>query len=145
MKNYTSEVPVSVTVSRIENILAKNGAENILKEYRERELKCLSFILPYGAKKVPILFPADVDAVETVLISTKKRKLKKEAMDRIHAQAARTAWKIMQDWLEVQVTLIELQGIEPLQVFLPYVWDGKRTYYEKLKEGNFKLLGMGEG
>ena len=61
-------------------------------------------------------------------------------MDKIRDQASRTAWKLMQDWIEIQVSLIEMRQVEFLQVFLPYVWDGQQTYYSYLKEGNFKLL-----
>jgi hypothetical protein len=33
-----------------------------------------------------------------------------------------------------------MHQLDPLQVFLPYVWDGQRTYYAALKDGGFKML-----
>jgi hypothetical protein len=144
MKNYTSTVPVERTVSRIEQILANAGAGNIIKDYKNGELQALSFTLYHGntGKMVPIRLPANAEAVEKVLLGEVKRP-HKETLLRIKQQASRTAWKLMQDWIEVQVSLIELHQVEALQVFLPYIWDGRRTYYTALKEGGFKMLPQG--
>lgn len=144
MKNYTSAVPVERTVSRIEYVLANAGAGNIIKDYEGGELKALSFTLclPGSAKMVPIRLPASAIAVEKILLAKVKR-ARKETLQRIRQQAGRTAWALMRDWIEVQVSLIELQGVEALQVFLPYIWDGRRTYYAALKENGFKMLPQG--
>jgi hypothetical protein len=144
MKNYTSSVPVERTISRIEYALANAGARNIIKDYANGELTALSFTLclPGSAKMVPIRLPANAEAVEKVLLSEVKRP-RTETLERIRQQSLRTAWKLMQDWVEVQISLIELQGVEALQVFLPYIWDGRRTYYAALKDGGFKMLPQG--
>jgi hypothetical protein len=67
-----------------------------------------------------------------------------ETEKRLRAQAARTAWKLIQDWVELQMALIKMRQAEFLQVFLPYVWNGKKTFYTALKEQNFKLLPQGK-
>lgn len=140
MKNYTSTVPVERTISKIEMVLAKAGALSIHKEFRDGQISALSFILSVpGGKDVAIRLPASVEAVEQILMGEVKRP-QKETIKRIHDQASRTAWKIMQDWIEVQISLIEMQQVEALQVFLPYIWDGKKTFYTALKEGGFKML-----
>lgn len=36
--------------------------------------------------------------------------------------------------------MIQMKQADTLQVFLPYVFDGKRTYYQALKESNFRGL-----
>lgn len=140
MKNYTSTVPVERTISRIEQILAKAGAGSIHKEYREGKATALSFSLQVSKERtVSIRLPADVGAVERILIDGIKRP-HKETLKRVTDQAARTAWKLMQDWIEVQISMIEMHQVEALQVFLPYIWDGSRTLYAAFKEGGFKLL-----
>jgi hypothetical protein len=55
-------------------------------------------------------------------------------------QAERTAWKIQQDWVQVQMSLIKLKQADMLQVFMAYVWDGEQTFYERLKGRGFKQL-----
>jgi len=140
MKNYTSGVPTDRTISKIETALARAGAGNIIKDYTEGELSALSFTLHLdGTRLVPIKLPANIEQVEKVLMTAVKRP-RRETMRRIKQQAARTAWRLMQDWVEVQLSLIEMNQAEAMQVFLPYVWDGKRTYFAMLKENNFKLL-----
>lgn len=45
----------------------------------------------------------------------------------------------MQDWIEIQISLIELEQAEFLQVFLPYIYDGKRTFFETIKANDYLL------
>lgn len=33
-----------------------------------------------------------------------------------------------------------MKQAEFIEVFLPYVWDGKQTYFESMKIGGFKAL-----
>jgi hypothetical protein len=46
----------------------------------------------------------------------------------------------MQDWIEVQLSLIQLRQVDPAQVFLSYVWDGRQTFYDRLKSKGFTAL-----
>jgi len=141
MKNYTSSVPVDMTIARIEKVLAKFGATGVAKSYKSGEIDSLQFsiIEPMSGKGVIIHLPAKVVAVRMILAKGVRRprgetRYSRSTEDRINDQAARTAWKIIQDWVEVQLSLIEMGQAEILQVFLPYVWNGEKTYYELAKE-----------
>jgi hypothetical protein len=140
LKNYTSSVPVEKTIARIEFALARAGANGILKDYDNGRLSSLSFrvMLPTG-KPISIRLPANADAVWMTMKRSVKRP-RSGTMEALKAQADRTAWKLMQDWVEVQLSLISMQQVEFMQVFLPYVWDGEQTFYDKLKGGNFAAL-----
>jgi hypothetical protein len=138
MKNYTSTVPISRTISRIEEILVRSGAVNIIKDYRgPGTLDALCFTYIVGEKKIAIRLPANVKAVESVLRGSMKRP-RAGTMDRIADQAERTAWKIIQDWIEIQISLIEMKQAEFLQVFMPYIWNGKTTLFQSFKESGFR-------
>lgn len=142
MKNYTSSVPAENTISRIEKLLAKIGSSNIIKSYKDGEVASLKFTVPnptIDGGNLVIELPANIAAVERILRSKMKRP-HADTVKRIKSQAARTAWKLQQDWIEVQVSLIELEQVEALQVFLPYVCCGKQTYYHQLRDGGFKQL-----
>ena len=140
MKNYTSAVPVSRTVARIEEYLAKAGASGIMKEYCDGKLTALSFSLLVGSgKKISIRLPAKEVEVYNVLVKAVRRP-RDGTMDRLRDQACRTAWKLQQDFVEVQLSLIEMRQTDAMQAFLAYVWDGKRTFYEALQQNNFKAL-----
>jgi len=140
LKNYTSEVPVERTLIRIEAVLVKGGASGINKTYRDGELFSIGFTIPGAAKgsSMSVRMPARVDAVEKAL--TKGKYLAATAQGRMKKQAARTAWKLMQDWIEVQLSLVELQQADMIQVFLPYLHDGQQTLYEQIKSGGYKAL-----
>jgi len=140
IKNYTSGVPVSRTVSRIEECLAEAGASGITKSYTDGKLTALCFRVELpNTKTVDIRLPANADAVYESLKSQVKRP-RSGTLEKLREQAERTSWKLMQDWTEIQLSLIQLQKIDFLQVFLPYVWDGQQSFYHAIKGNNFKAL-----
>lgn len=144
IKNYTSSVPVDRTVSRIEAALVRAGATNIMKNYDGESLSAICFMVTYPdtGRKISVRLPANVDGVYQTLRQSMKRP-RAGTLDKLKEQAARTAWKLMQDWVEVQMSLIQMHQAEFLQVFLPYVWDGKQTFYSALKGNGFKMLTEG--
>ena len=143
LKNYTSGVPVWRTIARIEEVLAGAGVAAIQKEYAPGapgRLAALSFSVELHDKRhVKIRLPADTDAVYDTLRKQCKRP-HRGTLERLREQADRTAWKLMQDWVEVQISLIQLQKVDFLQVFLSYVWDGKQTFYTALKDSGYRNL-----
>jgi hypothetical protein len=139
LKNYTSSVPVVRTVYRIEELLAAAGAKAIGKNYEEGRLVSLTFQLAINGRDHLIRLPANPTAVYDAMCADVKRP-HAGTLDRIKDQSERTAWKIQQDWLEIELTKMKLRQTEPLQAFLAYLWDGEQTFYQKLKEGGFKQL-----
>lgn len=111
-----------------------------MKDYKDGFLIALAFrvTLPTG-RSMSIRLPANSDGVFHAMM--KEVKKPREGTEvRIREQAGKTAWKLMQDWVEVQLSLIQMQQADFVQVFLPYVWDGKSTFYEQLKAKNFLSL-----
>ena len=146
MKNYTSTVDANTTIYRIEQILVRFGASNISKDYTAGEVTGISFSINAGAD-MPMLIrlPANVEAVAEYFFKSSKKPVNKDKVpawkERIAEQAKRTAWKLVQDWIEVQLSLVEMKQAEAAQVFLPYAWDGKVTLFQMLKEKRFPALG----
>jgi hypothetical protein len=139
IKNYTSGVPVSRTIARIEEILAEMGAKAIGKNYASGKVSSITFQLAINGRDHLIRLPANPNAVLAVLEESVKRP-RGGTLERLKEQAERTAWKIQQDWLEIELTNIQLNQKEPLQAFLSYLWDGQQTYFEALKSTGFKQL-----
>ena len=141
IKNYTSGVPVDRTVSKIEAVLVAGGASNIVKDYKDGVLDAICFmvVMPESGDRIAVRLPANVEAVYEAMRSGVKRP-RRGTLGKLREQASRTAWKLMQDWVEVQLSLIRMRQAEFLQVFLPYVWNGKETFYGQLKGQGFKLL-----
>lgn len=139
LKNYTSGVAVDRTVARIETLLAEFGAKAIGKNYEAGKLTALTFQIEINGRDVLIRLPANPQAVYDALRKEVKRP-HNGTLDRLREQSERTAWRVQQEWLEIELTKIGLNQAEPLQAFLSYVWDGTQTYFERLNESKFKGL-----
>jgi hypothetical protein len=144
VKNYTSGVPAETSISRIEQKLAAVGASGIMKLYGlDKRVSALVFQMPHGNRSHSIKVPANVEACfqamwkDYCLRTSHPRQATKATLK---DQASRTAWKLVQDWIDVQVSMIVMEQAEALEVFLPYVWDGRQTYFEAMKGHDFKAL-----
>jgi len=157
LKNYTSNAPVSETIHRIEKVLIRCGVMGIAKEYvgLDGEISAISFKIETASGPLTIRLPADKEKAQEALwldyVDGAKLNKTGDAIDEygnrkklrkkdFAQQADRTAWKIVQDWVEVQMSMIQLKQAETLQVFLPYVYNGKRTYFQALKDSGFRGL-----
>jgi hypothetical protein len=153
LKNYTSDVPVSESIRRIEQVLIQCGVKNIGKEYGlDQKVVALTFTVEDEGGPWLIRLPAkEKEAIDALWkdymgadllpddkIKWSSRKTKKKAA--FTQQGERTAWRVAKDWVEVQMSLVQLKQVTPLQVFLAYAWDGKRTYYDALKESGYAGL-----
>jgi hypothetical protein len=139
IKNYTSTVPIERSVLRIEAALAKFGAEQITKSYRDGRLDGFSFRIQSNKTALNFLLPCKEQEVARYLNKQLKRPTV-ASVRRIEEQAPRTAWKLIQDWIEAQLSIVLLGQADPIEVFLPYVWNGTQTFYEVLRDKEFKAL-----
>lgn len=141
VKNYTSQVPASRSVQHIEDCLIKHGAKNIIKMIDNKKISGIAFVIAVNGKEIPFKLPSRVQNVEKQLKGSVKRP-NSETYNRISEQAERTAWKLLSDWVDVQMSLVELSQIELMEVFLPYVYDPakEQTLFEKMKGDGFSLL-----
>ncbi len=142
LKNYTSSVPASTTISYIEAYLASCGVSGISKQYEGGIPVAIFFHIEIGPSRYTIRLPAKVDEVHDVMWkdyvgNRKQPRLKKEDF---RDQAARCAWKIQQDWVQVQMSLIKLKQADFRELFMAFLWDGKQSYYQSLAHGGFKQL-----
>lgn len=146
LRNYTSEVPVSRSIAIIQDLLVKAGSRNVNFQYSATgELMGVIFELRVNEQPVAIMVPAKIKEVETVFVNGKKGQ-NKQWHDRRREQAGRTAWKTLAEWIQINIDLINLNQVKPLEVFLPYVYDPrtKKTYFESLEKNNFKALALNE-
>ncbi len=144
LKNYSSTVPAHTSISNIEKCLVQAGATDISKKYNDQVCVAIQFRMVINTKPIFFKLPARVNACYNVLWSEIKRP-NADTKARIMAQAERTAWKIISDWVQIQLSMIHLEQAEIMQVFLPYVFNpnSEQTFYDQLKETGFTMLGNG--
>lgn len=141
LRNYTSSVPVEKSTAAIERLLVDAGATHIVRSYTDRNLTGFIFTIEVSGRPITFKLPANPAAVKDMLVKGVKR-LRPETLRRLDEQSARTAWKLLLDWVHVQVSLIQMGQADAVQVFLPYAYDAskKETLYERLKTNEFKAL-----
>lgn len=112
--NYTTKVNVYTTLGEIQVQLVKHGAKKIMQDYDDNgHISALTFQIDTPAGLRAIRLPANVDAVRKVLA---KQKVK---CDR--EQAERVAWRIVKDWVEAQMAILESEMVQMDEIFLPYM------------------------
>lgn len=138
--NYTTTVDAFKTVSEIEFILMKHKAKSIMKNCEGESITGLSFLIETNNGLIPVRLPVRIDECLKVLQQEKKKGTKNIKATR--EQAERVAWRILKDWVEAQMALLDIEMVRFEEIFLPYIEtkDGQ-TVYEKLEEKRFLLDG----
>ncbi|MDR1630075.1 MAG: hypothetical protein LBS36_07690 [Oscillospiraceae bacterium] len=133
--NYTTKVDIYTTLGVIQGQLVKHGALKIMYDYDANgRISALSFMIPTAGGMRGVRLPANVDAVHRVLT---KQKVK---CDR--EQAERVAWRIIKDWLEAQMAILESEMVQIDEIFLPYMVNNSgQTLYEAYQNNQLMLEG----
>ena len=136
--NYTTTIESYKTVAEIEKILVKHKAKSIMKDYQDESIVALSFLIDVGYNQIPIKLPAKIEECYMVLCNEKKNGTKN--IKATKEQAERVAWRILTDWIEAQMALLDINMVKFEEVFMPYIVDSNgRTLFEKLEERQFLL------
>lgn len=143
IKNRTSTVPPERTAARIEEMLAKAGATDIRKRYESGELRGLDFIIPTEQGEMSFRVPVDGEAAYQVFYNERRKRRLSTTMAQqktLRDQAKRTAWKLAQEWLEIQLAMVTMQQAEMVQVLLPYAVRGEQTFFQAFKRAGYAGL-----
>jgi len=141
--NYTTSIDAGKTVGEIQSKLAKAGAHQILHEYDGfGNVSALSFRIKTKFGDMAFRLPANIAAVERIL-SEQSRQKKIAHSFTTTEQAMRVGWRILKDWIEAQLALIETGMVTVEQVFLPYAQNAQgQTIYEALVAKKFSGLAL---
>ena len=133
--NYTTKVDVYTTLGAIQGQLVKHGAKKIMQDYDEQgRITAVCFLVDTPAGPRGIRLPANTDAVHKVL-ARQKVKCDRE-------QAERVAWRIVKDWIEAQMAILESEMVQMDEIFLPYMVNNSgQTLFEAYRENQLLLEG----
>lgn len=140
IKNYTTQVSAANSISNIEKLLVSAGARNIMKRYGDDQTTmAIAFVLPMDGKQLTFDLEAKIKPVYNLFLEEYSRPTER-SLEICLEQAERTAWKLIHEWVHVNISMIMLEQDEPLALFFPKLFDGKETFYARLKANDFKLL-----
>jgi len=143
--NYTSKVPVTQTIKEITDILVRHNAKSVMQCFgADRTLKEISFVITVECGDLNFRMPSNVDAVYRIMrqqLPEWRGKTPSPAQEPIwRGQAERTAWRILKDWVEAQMAILDVEMVTMVQVFMPYlVTNDGITLYDKMLAHQFKL------
>ena len=132
IKNYTTEVSEDRTIGEIMSLLARKGANSVRVNYDPTGV-AEAILFGLTIHGVPILFrlPCNVEGVKKCLATESKPKnpggeYYKRQRDP-QGRARRVAWRIIKDWVDAQLALIEAEQATMAQAFLPYALSDERA------------------
>jgi len=137
--NYTTTINATKTAGELQTKLAKAGAHHVAIAYEQGDPVGLTFTIDtlHGVRSFSL--PVDAQAVQKVL-NRQGVPLKYRSIE----QAERVAWRILKDWLEAQLAIIETQMVTLDQVMLPYMVDNTGQTVYDLYVGRQLELGAGD-
>ena len=124
--NYTTSIKSEKTIMEIQQILVKHGATKIVTDYMDGIPRSVTFCVELKGQLIGFSLPAKYDGVLAAI--RKDRKVPRRLVNK--EQAVRVSWRIIKDWIEAQMALVEAELAELAEVFLPYAItkEGKTLY-----------------
>ena len=136
--NYTTKIPAQRTLSEISVLLAKKGATEIMTMFDSNgQPDGLKWRVKTQNGPTAFAMPVNIDAIFKIM--TRNRVHVTNATLR-RTQATNTAWRIIKDWVDVQMALLETEMVDLEEIFLPYMLFGDKTVYQTLQAGEFPAL-----
>ncbi len=144
--NYTTEISPERTISEIQKMLSRHNVTAMMTEYDGPNVSAVSFRMNVDGVPMGYKLPCNWRSVLQVFKDNpqaiRNMRLKGGTLE---DQAIRTAWRVIKDWIEAQLALVEINMVTIPQVFLPYtIMKDGRTLSEHIDENPRFLLGDGK-
>lgn len=137
--NYSTKIDAWKTVGEIQQLLSKNNVSHCSVKNEGTYPVALSFTVDYKGQPLNFLLPCNYQGV----LSCFKKDKKVPNASKNNDQALRTAWRIVKDWVEAQMAIIQSEQATIEEVFMPYLIinsTGETLANKILKGEGLKLL-----
>ncbi len=136
--NYTTKIDSYKTISEIQQSLAGHKAQKIIIDNdSDGNPVGLTFCILWKENMQAFTLPCNFNGVLKAMYNNKKVPRAQCTKE----QALRVGWRILKDWVEAQMAIIESELASMQEVFLPYaITKSGETVFKHL-ENNQKLLG----
>jgi hypothetical protein len=134
IKNYTTKISAHQTLGELTSALCQAGATAVLCEFDSaKQPLAISFKINTQHGLAPFRLPSNVDGVFYKLKETNK------SVTREHA--SNVSWRILKNWVDAQLAIIQSGLALPEQVFFPCMQNSDGvTLYERFNDVGMKLL-----
>lgn len=132
--NYTTTIDPAKSATECMGMLANAGARKISIDMESKVPVGLSFVIKTRWGDRAFDMPADIEGTyQALLRAYRSRSIPPKYATR--EQAARVTWRVLKDWLEVQLAMIEAGLADLEQIMLAYVLvEPKKTLYQAYGE-----------
>lgn len=114
--NYTTKIDSYKTVAEIQQLLAKKGVKKMIIDNDEKGNPfALMFFIEWKGMPTSFSLPCNFTGVFSAL---KKQNVQKSLCT--EEQAMRVGWRIIKDWVEAQMAIVEADLASMQEIFLPY-------------------------
>lgn len=142
--NYSTSVPTSKSVAAIQDALRKAGARAVATEYENEEVSAVSFVVPTPYGERAFTLPANAEKVKAVLqrqLRDASSRSQRDDLNKALKHPEWVAWRVLKDWIEAQLALIQTEMVTLDQIMLPYMKANPQgqTVYELMIERQMAL------
>jgi hypothetical protein len=141
IKNYTTTISPFKTIGEITQCLVKHGAKKMITDFDDDVPVSLSFAL-LGQDGTLILFKLPCNW-QGILLTFERDGVSRKLQTK--EQAIKVGWRILKDWIESQMAIIDSQMVSPIEVFLPYaIMKNGNTFYNDVINNPQLFLNNGQ-
>jgi hypothetical protein len=132
--NYTTKIDAWKTVNEVQQILAKHKVTHFAIKNEGSFPIALSFTIDYGGQPMNFLLPCNHEGVLRCMKADRKIPNSSKNSE----QALRTSWRIVKDWIEAQMAIVQAELAPIQEVFMPYLIINEQgeTLANKMLHGN---------
>lgn len=145
LKNYTTKIPASRSLQEIQDMLVLRGATGFMTEYEKDTGRILqiTFGLDLDGKRVGFRLPLRWREVgQAISNDTSVRGEYRSKAKKDEDYVYRVAWRVLRDWVDAQMAMVDIGMVQTEEVFLPYaVSKTGETLFEKITNDPTLLLG----
>jgi hypothetical protein len=135
--NYTTSISAEKSIGEITKCLVKHGANKVVTDFENGLPIAVTFCLTLNDKLTAFKLPANYNGVLKAMKNDKKVPKNRCTEE----QAMKTSWRIIKDWVEAQMAIVEAQLADMAEVFLPYaITKNGNTLYVEMQSGEGKQL-----
>jgi len=145
LKNYTTKVSADRSVQEIQKMLALRGASGFMLEYEKGtgRIETVTFGLELNGRQVGFRLPLRWREVGLAIqndpsVPGTYSNRARDDEDYVY----RVAWRVLRDWVDAQMAMVDIGMVKTEEVFLPYAVNRQgQTLFEAAQSSPQFLLG----